>query len=175
MKKIIQDKTICFYDENDFEIMYMDHSIDECIWFFNTDNIIKITQDMDLYDLLDNFMKQNYVFPDTILKNYKDSNKLIWYSDCYYNPDDEWSIDSVSCLHIERKNNYFNVWCTKKLDEKIERTNKSYCIAFSPCGNGIYNKNITSGYTLQDDFVHYIYQQLLLKVKSKVLKKSNKN
>ena len=37
MKKIIKERAIYFYDENDNEIMYIDHSTDECIWFFNSD------------------------------------------------------------------------------------------------------------------------------------------
>ena len=31
----------------------------------------------------------NNEFNDDILFNYKDANQLIWYSDCYYNPDDD--------------------------------------------------------------------------------------
>ena len=112
MKKIIQGKTIYFYDELDIEIMYIDYSTDECIWYFNTDKVININKDMELYKILDNFMKNNYIFANDILLNYKDDNKLVWYSDCYYNPFDEWSVDSVSCLNIERKNDSFNIWCT---------------------------------------------------------------
>ena len=163
MRKEVYGKTVYFYDEDENEIMHIDYSIDECIWYFNSSNVIKITEDMELYNLLDVFMKQNYVFGKELLQNYKDNNKLIWYSDCYYNPDDKWSVDSVSCLNIEKKDNCFNIWCTKKLDEKINRRNKTYSIILSPLGNGTYSKNCNTNCTLQDDFVVFIYQQLLSK------------
>ena len=169
MKKIVSHKTIHFYDDENNEIMYIDHSTDECIWYFHSDNIINVTADMELYNLLYIFMNNYYDFGDDILQNYKDSNKLIWHSDCYYNPDDKWSIASVSCLNIERNDNCFKIWCTKKLDEIIDRPYKTYGICFSPAGNGKYSKNLATGLTLQDDFVIYIYQPLLNK--NKVLKR----
>ncbi|MDD6879340.1 MAG: hypothetical protein PUD59_03805 [bacterium] len=169
MKKVISNKTIHFYDDKNNEIMYIDHSSDECIWYFYSDTIINVTEDMELYHLLDSFMNNYYDFNDEILPNYKDSNKLIWYSDCYYNPDDEWSIASVSCLNIERNNFCFKIWCTKKLDEMLDRPHKTYGICFSPAGNGKYSKILNTGLTLQDDFVTYIYQPLLNK--NKVLKR----
>ena len=169
MKKIVSYKTIHFYDDENNEIMYIDHSTDECIWYFHSDNIINVTADMELYNLLYIFMNNYYDFGDEILQNYKDSNKLIWHSDCYYNPDDKWSIASVSCLNIERNDNCFKIWCTKKLDEMIDRPYKTYGICFSPAGNGKYSKNLATGLTLQDDFVTCIYQPLLNK--NKVLKR----
>ena len=170
MNKIIENKTVYFYNDENL-IMYFDYSRDDCIWYFNTNEIIKITEDMELYSLINNFMNMDYIFDDQLLKNYKDKNKLIWYSDCYYNPDDQWSVDSVSCLNIQRIDNYFNVWCTKKLDERINRKAKTYCIAFAPLMNGVYSRNINTGLTLQDDFVTHIYQPLF-KNKTKVLKKN---
>lgn len=170
MKKVINDKTIYFYDNDNNEIMHIDYSTDECVWVFHSNNIIKITKDMELYNLLYNFMNNCYEFGNDILLSYKDNNKLIWYSDCYYNPDDEWSLASVSCLNIEKKDEVFNIWCTKKIDEIIDRPHKFYAIGFSPAGNGKYSKNIISGSTLQNDFVNYIYQPLLNK--NKILKNS---
>ena len=170
MKKIIKGSRIEFINEDINEIvMYIDYSTDECIWYFNSQNIINITNDMELYGLLDNFMSQHYEFNDDILSNYKDTSNLIWYSDCYYNPDDEWSVAFVSCLKIERKDSCFKICCTKKLDEVVNRSHKTYVVCFSPLGNGKYSKNLNTGLTLQDDFVTYIYQPLLNK--NKVLKK----
>ena len=85
MKKIVSHKTIYFYDDENNEIMYIDHSTDECIWYFHSDNIINVTADMELYNLLYIFMNNYYDFGDEILPSYKDSNKLICHSDCYYN------------------------------------------------------------------------------------------
>ena len=168
MQKIIRDNSIYFYDECDREIMYMDYSKDDCIWYFYLKDII-VTRDMELFDLLDNFMKQDYIFSKEILQCYKDKDKLVWYSDCYYNPDNEFSIASVSCLKIEKMNNFFRIECNKKLDEIIERSSKSYGICFSPLGNGRYAKNRNTDSTLQDDFVINVFQPLVCK--TKVLKK----
>ena len=169
MKKIICDKTICFFDNEDKEIMYLDYSCDECIFGINTSEKIIISKDMELYPLLEEFMKQDYVFGNEELQNQKRAKKLIWYSDCYYNPDDELSISSVSCLNIEQKEDYFEIWCTKKINEILKRKTNRYVVAFSPCGNGNYSKNKETGLTLQDDFVTMIYYNLMNK--NKVLKK----
>ena len=169
MQKVIKDKTVYFYEEANL-IMYIDYSTDELIWYFNTNEVIKITNDMELYSLINNFMNQDYIFNDELLKSYKDKDKLIWYSDCYYNPDDEWSVDSVSSLNIERKDNYFNVWCNKKLYERINKKEKTHCIGFSPLMNGVFSRNINTALTLQDDFSTLIYQPLI-KIQPKVLKK----
>lgn len=168
MRKNIIDKTIYFYDDQDNEIMNIDFSFDDCTWYFKSNSIITITEDTELYSLLDNFMKNDYVFFDEVFLNYKDNQKLIWYSDCYCNLDDEFSIANVSCLNIEKKDSCFNIWCTKKLDEIIDRNHKYYGIGFSPLGNGRYSKNVNTGFTLQDDFIMQIYQPLLNK--NKVLK-----
>ena len=94
MQKIINGKTIYFYDDEDNKIMHIDYSTDECIWYFHSDSIINVTADMELYNLLHSFMNNYYDFNDEILQNYKDCNKLIWHSDCYYDPDDSWSVDA---------------------------------------------------------------------------------
>ena len=170
MQKVIKDKEIYFYDNNNNLIMCLDYRRDDFVWYFNTNEAIKITNDMEIYSLISNFMNEDYIFNDELLKSYKDKNKLVWYSDCYYNPDDIWSVESVSCLNIERKDNYFKIWCTKKLDERINRSNKTYSIAFAPLMNGVFSRNVNTGLTLQDDVVTMIYQPLLIN-KAKVLKK----
>ena len=108
MKKVIKDKTIYFYDDNEREIMYIDHSTDECIWFFNSEQVIKLTKESELYELINNLMNNNYLFQNEDLQNYKDETTLTWYSDCYYNPDDEWSLASVSCLNIKKQDDFLS-------------------------------------------------------------------
>ena len=163
MKKIINESRIEFWNEETNEmIMYIDYFTDECIWYFNDRKLITISEDMELFELLQSIMSQQYKFnKDEILKSYKSNNKLIWYSDCYYNPDDEWSRNSVSYLTIEFANDAFNLKCTKPLDNIIDRGTKSHVIVFSPLGNGKYARNNKSGLTLQDDFVQMVYQNLL--------------
>lgn len=175
MKKIINNSRVSFYDDNWNEIMYIDYAIDECIWYFDNNDVITITKDMELFEMLQFIMSQHYIFSnDEFLKNYKDDNKLVWYSDCYYNPNDEWSIKAVSYLNIEYNDDSFKLWCVKPLDEIIERRNKFHCICFSPLGNGKYSKNNLTGLTLQDDFVTRVYQQLIKKDKNKILAKNLK-
>ena len=165
MKKVIKGSSVFFYNELEEELMYLDHSTDECIWFFNSEKLIKITKDMELYDLLNNLFQNQYRFIQDELQGYQDENNLVWYSDCYYNPDDEWSKAAVSCLNIKKEKDYFLIWPTKKLDEMIERKNKTYCICFSPAGNGKYTRNVNTGLTFQDDFVQMVYQALMEKNK----------
>ena len=109
MKKSIEKNKVFFHDDENHEIMFIEHSLDECIWYFYSNDVIVVSPDMELYDLIAKFMSQNYVFGDAILENYKDNNSLIWYSDCYYNPDDDWSVASVTCLHIEKSENVFKI------------------------------------------------------------------
>ena len=122
-----------------------------------------------MFVICDSHQKDDRSSADILIQFLKDSHKLIWHSDCYYNPDDEWSIASVSCLNIERNDFCFKIWCTKKLDEMLDRPYRTYGICFSPAGNGKYSKNLNTGLTLQDDFVTHIYQPLLNK--NKVLKR----
>lgn len=171
MRKIINGSRIEFINVDTNEmVMYIDYPTDECIWYFNNSELITITKDMELFELLKNIISQQYKFnDDEILKSYKSDNKLIWYSDCYFNPDDEWSKNSVSYLTIEYIDGVFKLKCTKPLDNMIDRKEKSHVIAFSPLGNGKYTKNIESGLTLQDDFVIMVYQKLLKREKVKEL------
>ena len=173
MKKVIKGSRIEFWNEETNKIiMYIDYSTDECIWYFSDSNEITITNDMELFEPIKELMQQQYVFnEDEILKSYNSDNKLIWYSDCYYNPDDEWSRNSVSYLTIEYIDGVFKLKCTKPLDNMVDRAVSSHVIAFSPLGNGKYTKNIESGLTLQDDFVIMVYQELLKKEKVKELHK----
>ena len=173
MRKIINGSRIEFINVDTNEmVMYIDYPTDECIWYFNNSELITITKDMDLFELLKNIISQQYKFnEDEILKSYKSDDKLIWYSDCYFNPDDEWSRNSVSYLTIEYIDGVFKLKCTKPLDNIIDRKEKSHVIAFSPLGNGKYTKNIESGLTFQDDFVIMVYQELLKRKKVKELRR----
>lgn len=165
MKKEIQGKKINFYDNEGESLMHIDFSRDDCIWFFDSDKKITITKDMELHGLLSDFMDQEYIFQECLLQSSKDANSLTWYSDCYYNPEDEWSVDSVSCLHIERVGENFEIWGTKELDKKFQRPHKTYGICFSPCGNGVFTQNKETRMTLQTDFVTYIYHPLRIEPK----------
>ena len=172
MHKVVNETKVSFFDNGDNEIMFIDYPADECIWYFNNSEVITITEDMELFELLKALMSQQYEFDkNEILHSYKNNNKLVWYSDCYYNPDDEWSINSVSYLTIEFIDGIYKLKCTKPLDEIIDRKNKSHVIGFSPAGNGKHTRNIKTGLTLQDDFVINVYHELMRKEKVRELQK----
>lgn len=173
MKKSINGSRIEFWSEETNKIiMYIDYPNDECIWYFSDSNEITITGDMELFVPIKQLMSQQYIFNDMeTLKNYKDNNKLVWYSDCYYNPDDEWNRNSVSYLFIEYIDDIFKIKCIKPLDEMINRNDKSHVIVFTPLSNGKYTKNIKTGLTFQDEFVINVYQKLLQKEKVRELHK----
>ena len=171
MEKVICGNRIEFFDNKE-EIMYIDYSTDECVWHFSNSNQIIISEDMELFEPLKKIMLQNYIFIDNeVLKSYKNDNKLVWYSDCYYNPDDKWSVNSISYLNIIYEDNMIKLNCIKPLDEMMTRKSKSHFIIFSPNGNGKNAINVESRMTLQDDFVINVYQELLKndKVKNKSL------
>ena len=121
MKKVIKESRIEFWNEETNKIiMYIDYSTDECIWYFYNSEVITITKDMDLFELLRNIILQQYDFNNNeVLKSYKKNNKLVWYSDCYFNPNDEWSRNSVSYLTIEYLDGIFTLKCTKPLAPPI--------------------------------------------------------
>ncbi len=164
MRKVINGTKISFFDSSNNEIMYIDYPTDECVWGFNTGEVVTIAEDMDLFELLKSLMSQQYEFyysDDDVLRSYKNDNKLVWYSDCYYNPDNEWSVKCVSYLTVEYVDGVFKLKCSKASDEIMHRDNKFYVICFSPGGNGRYVRNVKNGLTLQDDFVLLVYQKLL--------------
>lgn len=170
MHKVINGTKISFYDDSGNEIMYIDYLSDECIWYFNSSEVATIAKDSVLFEPIKNIMLQQYEFDNNkVLHSYKDDNKLVWYSDCYYNPDDEWSIKNVSYLTIEYVDGVFKLKCIKPLDEIIDRKNKSHVIGFSPAGNGKYTRNVKTRLTLQDDFVINVYHELLKREKVKEL------
>ena len=170
MHKVVDGTRIVFLDDNNNEIMYIDYPTDECFWFFYNSEVITITKDMELFELLKGIMSEQYIFnEEETLKCSKSNNKLIWYSDCYYDPDNEWSRNIVSYLTIEYLDEVFTLKCTKPLDKIIDRKNKTHLIAFSPLRNGKYAKNIKSGLTLQDEFVLNVYKKLLTKEKVREL------
>ena len=170
INKVIEDSKIYFYLDNKM-IMSMGFQFDEFVWIFYDSNIINIPNNTELYKLLDNnIMKQNYIIRDNYLECIKDNEKLIWYSDCYYNPDDEFSKNSVSYLTISYCDNGMNLRCIKPLDKRINRNNQMHVIAFSPAGNGRYSENIKTGSTLQDDVITNVYNKLLEKNKCKKIK-----
>lgn len=171
MKKVVNGSKITFYDDNNHKIMYIDYATDECIWFFESNSSITVTEEMELYKPISFIMKQNYTFnSNDILKSYKNENKLVWYSDSYYDSKNEWSRKYVSFLTIEYNNGVFTLTPKKGLNDG----DFFHCICFSPLGNGKYARNNELGTTLQDDFVLHVYRELLENNKVKKIGSNNK-
>lgn len=170
MKKVIDGYKISFLDDAGNELMYFDYPTDECIWFFNSSDEIIVGEEDELYNFLEFLMNQRYTFDEGLLRCHKSDNELLWYSDCYYDPDNKWSVDNVSYLTIVKEDKTFKLKCTKPLYDIVKRNKETHCICFSPMGNGRLTRNIETGMTLQDDFVIHIYRELLKKDKIKVLK-----
>lgn len=162
MKEVIEGKKILFYDENGNEKMCIDYPCDECTWYFSSNEVLTITPDMHLYHALLKLMQNDYHFEEnTKLKDYKDDTYLRWFSDCSYNPDDDWSCAEVSYLNISFEDEVFKVWCVKPLDKLVNRPRKFHLIAFSPLGNGKFSMNEKTGQTFQTEFVTDVYYELL--------------
>jgi len=168
MKKMVVGSKVSFYD-NEKEIMYIDFFADECVWYFDSSSEVTITSEMDLYEPIKSIMTAQYDFGNDFLKSSKDDNKLVWYSDCYYDPDNEWSSKTVSYLEIVNNGNTFTLKCTKPLDGIISRNKADHYIVFSPLGNGKRALNVNTGTNLQDDFVINVYQKLLIDDRSRTL------
>ena len=170
MKKVINDRDIEFYDDTTDElIMHMSIIGADFIWSFESNDPITITEDMELYKPLKQLMSNDYEFSsEEALLCYKDDNKLIWYSDCYYNPDNEFDKKRVSYLTVIRKENSFQIRCTNPLRDEGKRC--PLVVGFSPSGNGRYALNVkrdSSILGLQSDFVKYVYLNLMKQEKVK--------
>ena len=145
-----------FYKDGLDLIMEMGFVVDEFYFTIYTDKKIVLTKDNvdpKFYSILDNFMKNNYKFGNT--KSSKTSTHFKWYSDCYWDIDNDPNLLLVPHLEIE----------SKEESIEIQAYNNRYlnmvdsCICFSTSGNGQYAVNEETGTTLQDDFVINIYQE----------------
>lgn len=170
MEKIMTEDKIKFYD-GEKEILSLGFIADEFILTINTDGIIEINENEELYEYLNDIFMQNYDFGENFLNDNKTEQELIWHSDGYYNPDDIWSIKALNCLHITFNGEKYNMWCENEIDKQFNRKRSQYYISFSPAGNGKYAKNTNTGCSLQDDFVVDLYQKLFQKKSVKKLSK----
>lgn len=170
MKKIINNDVIEFYDDNNL-IIKIGFISDELVLQVLSDSIININAESELYGCLNDIFNQNYDFGENYLGDVKNEKKLIWHSDCYFNPEYDYSIKRISCLNIIFEEKIFKVWCNNPINELFNKKNNYFCICFSPNGNGRYARNIESNMSLQDDFVFKIYNKLKEKTNVKKLVK----
>ena len=67
MHKVVNETKVSFFDNSDNEIMYIDYPTDECIWYFNNSEVITITKDMELFELLKALMSQQYEIDKNVI------------------------------------------------------------------------------------------------------------
>lgn len=140
----------------------------EFIIHFYTKNKVVITKELDecLYLNLKELLENNYFFRHSNLSYQKD-NKIVWFSDCYCNIEDEEERSRVSRLIIENIDDQIHLSYENPFYEKYN-INRDGVIAFSPAGNGFYSRNEKTGLTFQDDIVWAFYKTLVKEyVKSK--------
>lgn len=152
------------YWENDNIIMEMGGIGADLVWVFYTRDVIRVSPGMELYEPLKEFMAQGYEFDEEDpLKCSKTPDKLVWYSDLGHID----TVEEVSYLTIERKDDSFELQSRNKLYEKYGATGRPQAIAFRPARNGTYSENIETHFTLQDDFSMIIYNPLYEKLKQR--------
>jgi len=172
IKRDIQNKKIYIIDNDQILLQTGKLGADFIIHFYTKDKVI-ITKDLDkcLYFNLKALLENNYFFEHSYL-SYQTDNKIVWFSDCYCDIEDEEERSRISRLIIENIDNQIVLSYKNSFYEKYN-INRDGVIAFSPAGNGLYSRNEKTGLTFQDDIVWIFYKTLIndyIKPKKKVKK-----
>lgn len=146
----------------------------EFIIHLYTKNKVIITQELDecLYFNLIELLDNNYFFGHSNL-SYQTDNKIVFFSDCYCNVEDEEEKAMISRLIIENIDNQIHISYYNPFYEKYN-ISRDGIIAFSPAGNGLYSRNKKTGLTFQDDIIMAFYKTLIndyVKPKKKIRRK----
>lgn len=118
-----------------------------------TDKPITITKELDksLYENLNSLFENEYIFYRNL--SFKDKNTITWVSDQSYDIDDVEQIQKVNRLIFEKNGEQIKLSGKNIFCQNNNISSKSFVIAFSPAGNGLYSKNVESGLSFQDDVV----------------------
>ena len=173
LKRDLENKKIYIID-NDELLLQTGRIGAEFIISLYTKTPITITKELDefLYLNLKGLLENNYFFNNAPL-SYQKENKIVWFSDCYCNIEDEEEISRISRLIIEEVDNQIELSYENSFYENYN-IDRDGVIAFSPAGNGFYSRNEKTGLTFQDDTVWAFYQTLVkeyVKPKKKVRKR----
>jgi len=169
----VQNRKLYIVDNDEILLQTGKLGADFVIHFHTKDKVV-ITKELDefLYLNLKQILKNNYFFGNDPL-SYQTDNKIVWFSDCYCNIEDEEERSRISRLIIEYIDNSIELSYENQFYENYN-INRDGVIAFSPAGNGFYSRNKKTGLTFQDDIVWAFYQTLVkeyVKTKKKVRKK----
>lgn len=134
----------------------------EFIIYLYTDTEITITKELDeyLYMNLKQILENEYIFHESNL-SYKKNDTIIWFSEQYCDIEDKEQTDRVNRLIIKNIDNQIKISFENPYCKKYSIKRKQNIIVFSPCGNGLYSKNINTGLTFQDDIVYAFYKTLI--------------
>ena len=160
IKRDIQNKKIYIVD-NEQVLLHTGKLGADFIIHFYTKNKVIITKELDecLYFNLKELLENNYYFYHNDL-SYQEENKIVWFSDCYCNIEDEEERSRIGRLIIEKINNQIELSYENPFYEKYN-IKRDGVIAFSPAGNGFYSRNEKTGLTFQDDVVWTFHRTLL--------------
>lgn len=175
IKRDVQNRKLYIVDNDEILLKTGKLGADFVIHFY-TKNKVVITKELDepLYLNLKGLLENNYYFNNAPL-SYQTDNKIVWFSDCYCNIEDEEERERVSRLIIERIDNQIELSYENPFYKKYN-IDRNGVIAFSPAGNGFYSRNEKTGLTFQDDIVWAFYKTLVNEyVKPKKRIRKNKN
>lgn len=148
----LEKRNICLID-NDKKLLETLRLGAEFVICLYTDEPIVITQQTDEYlnKNLKQIMQNEYVFGNNL--SYKKGNEIRWFSDQYCNMEDEEETNMVNRLILRDLEDQIQISYENPYLKKLGIKRSKNFIAFSPCGNGFYSKNVDSGLTFQDDIV----------------------
>lgn len=160
IKRDVKNRKLYIVDNDEFLLQTGKLGADFIIHFYTKNKII-ITKEIDeyLYLNLKDLLENNYFFYNNPL-SYQIDNKIVWFSDCYCNIEDEEERNRISRLIIEKIDNQIDLSYENPFYEKYN-INRNGVIAFSPAGNGFYSRNEKTGLTFQDDIVWAFYKTLV--------------
>lgn len=163
LKRNLETKQIYIVDNNQI-LLETDHIGGEFIILLYTNKPIIITKELDeyIYMNLNQILENEYIFNNNNL-SYKKDNIIVWFSDQYCDIENKEETDKINRLIIEKKNNQIQISYDNPFFKQYGINRTSNCIAFSPCGNGFFSKNLNTGLTFQDDIVWAFYKTLICK------------
>lgn len=155
--------------ENEQILLETNHIGAEFIIGIYTTNPIIITKELDeyLYINLKQILENKYLFNNNNLSYQKD-NIIVWFSDQYCDIEDEEQTYKTNRLMIKKEENQIQINIINPFCKKHNIKNKYNIIAFSPCGNGFYSKNVNTNLTFQDDIIDAFYKILMYKDSNKI-------
>lgn len=172
------DKNKIYLVDNKNILLETDHIGGEFVICLSTNTPITITEEVDahLYANLKQLLDTDYLF-DNMGLSFKTGNMIVWFSDGYCDIEDEDQRKRVNRLIIEESNGEIKISLENPFFKEKGIRRKNNYIAFSPCGNGFFSRNISSGLSFQDDFICAFDKTLRcesINVKKRVLEKTIK-